>query len=475
MGLPDEATMVTASGEVPPPLLFFTCLVCTGVMANFTLLVPVSTYYSSTLLESGVIVACYAGGAIISLYFWSTYDRRAVRPAYVVQGCLMCAGNCLFAIVAAAGLSPRATFYGLSVARFVVGLEAGCMYNANLALVGYSSAQHRVRYLATYQSFVGLGLVLGPAVSSSCLAVAQSFGSVVLEESLSAAVMAAWGLVVLALVATHLPSDADLERDYGRVFVSGLDDDAAAAEAISMSKRAGRGLLSVRQELLLEIFLGNLLRIYQCLGWEVGAVVVLAENYDWGYVAAGYALSSFGFFQALGQYVFSRRCASSHPVRTIHALEVLEAAAIAAMFTRTNATVGTALDASLCAVFLVASLLFYITNCLTSAPFNALVLERAVGIDKEDMMRASQYGIFVALGLVPIVVRGAMDYLASAKDHQDTLAGILLVGWALQTLVNSALTGRRGGAGPPEPPPEPDYGVLPDGEGAPLVAKGSAV
>ena len=68
---PTSRTMVTASGEVPPPLLFFTCLVCTGVMANFTLLVPVSTYYSATLLESGVIVSSYAGGAIVSLFFWS--------------------------------------------------------------------------------------------------------------------------------------------------------------------------------------------------------------------------------------------------------------------------------------------------------------------------------------------------------------------------------------------------------------------
>ena len=83
-------------------------------------------------------------------------------------------------------------------------------------------------------------------------------------------------------------------------------------------------------------------------------------------------------------------------------------------------------------------------------------------------MRASQYGIFVALGLAPIVVRGAMDYLASAKDHQDTLAGILLVGWGFQTLVNSVLTGRRGAP----PKAEPDDGARPDGEGAPLVAKG---
>ena len=102
------------------------------------------------------------------------------------------------------------------------------------------------------------------------------------------------------------------------MFLAGLDD-VAAAKAIS---RADRGLLSVRQELLLEIFLGNLLRIYQRLGWEVGAVVVLAANYDWGYVAAGYALSSFGFFQALGQYVFSRYCKASHPVRALHGTQV---------------------------------------------------------------------------------------------------------------------------------------------------------
>ena len=116
--------MVTASGEVPPPLLFFTCLVCTGVMANFTLLVPVSTYYSATLLESGVIVSSYAGGAIVSLYFWSTYDRRAVRPAYVLQACLMCAGNGLFAacsaLSAALAPTPRTAFFVVALCQRAV-------------------------------------------------------------------------------------------------------------------------------------------------------------------------------------------------------------------------------------------------------------------------------------------------------------------------------------------------------------------
>ena len=49
-------TMVRV-GEPPRVLLAFTALVCAGIMANFTLVVPVSTYYSSSLLDSGAIVA----------------------------------------------------------------------------------------------------------------------------------------------------------------------------------------------------------------------------------------------------------------------------------------------------------------------------------------------------------------------------------------------------------------------------------
>ena len=427
--------MVVHDGEVPPPLLFFTAVVCTSVMANFTLLVPVSTYYSATLLESGVIVSSYAGGALVSLYFWSTYDRYSIRPAYVAQAAIMCGGNALFAAVCLADLGASTTFYGLLAARFVVGLEAGAMYNANLALVGYSAAEHRVRYLAMYQSFVGVGLVLGPAISSSCLAVAEALGSAALEESLSAVVMAAWGACVLAAVAARLPDDAALEAAYGRPAASGLDDD-------DKGRAPAPGLFGLdgRDSLLGEIFLGNLLRIYQRLGWEVGAVVVLADNYGWGYIAAGYSLSAFGFAQAAGQYAFAVRAGAADPGTALDRLEFVEGLAIGALFTL--ATAAGAMKGFLNAVFVAASLVFYLANCLTSAPYNALILDKAAGLDREEMLLASQYGINFALGLAPIVVRGAMEAVGSPGDEQNTLAAVLLCGWAAQTVLNGALTGR---------------------------------
>ena len=42
--------------DVPRNLLICTALVCSSVMANFTILIPTSTYYTETLLDSGLIV-----------------------------------------------------------------------------------------------------------------------------------------------------------------------------------------------------------------------------------------------------------------------------------------------------------------------------------------------------------------------------------------------------------------------------------
>jgi hypothetical protein len=58
------------------------------------------------------------------------------------------------------------------------------------------------------------------------------------------------------------------------------------------------------------------------------------------------------------------------------------------------------------------------------------------------MLLASQYGINFALGLAPVVVRGAMEAVGSPGDEQNTLAAVLLCGWAAQTVLNGALTGR---------------------------------
>ena len=43
--------------DVPTVLLVFTCLVCTGVMINVTVVIPTATEYGSTLLDSGAVIA----------------------------------------------------------------------------------------------------------------------------------------------------------------------------------------------------------------------------------------------------------------------------------------------------------------------------------------------------------------------------------------------------------------------------------
>lgn len=110
----------------------------------------------------------------------------------------MIVGNVSFAIFARGGTEDS---FGLLCARFVLGLEGGCMYNANLALVAYSSARQRAKYLSLYQAFVGGGLVLGPTISSGCLGIAallderteMDVSRVWVATCLSSAVMALWG------------------------------------------------------------------------------------------------------------------------------------------------------------------------------------------------------------------------------------------------------------------------------------------
>lgn len=401
-------------------LLFFTCWVCTGIMANFTVVMPLTIYYAGHELHAAAVISSYAVGALISLTFWSTYNPRALKSAYLTHAVVMTVGNAIFA----AGAMNSSAWTTQYLARFIVGLEGGCMYNANLALVGYSSKANRVKYLSYYQSFVGVGLVLGPSVSALSVALVAATGaSDAFRYIFTGTFMSVWGAVLLLSLLVFMPSDfgerpaeatgAPLDQP----LVTDQEEDAQPPVFWTY------------------MFLGNFWRIFQRLAWEVAAVVLLAHYFGWGGVAAGFSLSFYGFAQAVAQYGYGKG-GSSNVVRDLKGLEVIELIGILGMFSKTDATHDALVFFNV--TFVIFSIFFYVGSCLTSAPFNDIVLTRSAGlVDYEHMLLASQYGIFFAFLLAPIATRGLFQ-LNSASP--STIASLLVVGWAFQSIVNASLS-----------------------------------
>ena len=226
-----------------------------------------------------------------------------------------------------------------------------------------------------------------------------------------------WGLVVGGIVYAYCPPDAVAPQPPSPYFW-------------------GAARTPEHYAALAEVFFGNFVRIFQRLGWEVGAVIVLADHYQWGTVAAGYVLSLFGALQALAQYAFSQKPrALGTAKRTIVIMELVEACAIACLFTRSGAT--GPLRSFLSAVFVLASAVFYLANCLTAAPFNELVLRRTREIAFDDVLLCAQYGIFLAFVAAPIGIRASMGDVAGPAGNQNALAACLLCGWSAQAVVNA--------------------------------------
>ena len=192
--------------EPPKVVVYFTGLLCAGIMANFTVIMPLTLYWEGGLLSAAGLISSYAVGALVSLTFWSQYKNR-IKPAYLTQALLMFVGNILYGFTVMS--SERQLYVWFS--RFFIGLEGGAMFNANVAFVSLSSPENRVKYLSLYQSFVGFGLVVGPAISATASAAMQD-RSDTLKIGLAAIMMAGWGFCLLVALILFMPNDSELER-----------------------------------------------------------------------------------------------------------------------------------------------------------------------------------------------------------------------------------------------------------------------
>ena len=430
-------------GQVPPVLMLFTGLVCMGVMVNVTVVIPTASLVGSSLLDAALVISSYSFGACAGLGLFFAVGRSSVRTAYLLHSVFMCIGNAGFFLAAGALGSP--SFLGILGSRAVIGLEGAVMFNASVALVEFSSAKLRVRYLALYQFFVGLGLVLGPALAAICLLAGQAFGLSAAHAVVNL-VLAVWAVGLAVAIIIFLPDNNTLakmsrelpEEDESTWLLTpkAVSPDAArsnAAGTIATAEDADTSDTDTPTMLYVKMCLGNAIRISLRILWEAGSAVILVRQFGFSFVAAAFILAAYGAAQTVAQVIYAY--CSPPSLVALAWLEVLQLASILLMLA--SGLWGAHMPAGLVLVlFVLASTCIYCANCLSSAPFNAVLLKSAddTGADREVLLLVAQLGIFLGFLLGPLSILCAMMLHGAAVD---TMAAVLLAGWVLQALITA--------------------------------------
>jgi len=160
-------------------------------------------------------------------------------------------------------------------------------------------------------------------------------------------------------------------------------------------------------------------------------------------IERGVVLAAFGVVQTVAQLIYAR--ADPKSVYALGWLEMVQLISILVMF-MFGLLASSITDVVVVVVFLMTSAGTYCANCLSSAPFNDILLKSAdlQGVDREGMLLVSQVGIFLGFVIGPLSIFGAMFFITATLD---TLAAVLLAGWVLQALLTSSVTNARGSTG----------------------------
>ena len=447
------STMEDASrgpaGQVPMVLMVFTGLVCMGVMINVTVVIPTASLVGSSLLDAALVISSYSLGACAGLGLFYTVCRSSVRTAYLLHSVFMCIGNLSFFLAAGALGSPN--FLGILASRAVIGLEGAVMFNASVALVEFSSAQNRVRYLALYQFFVGLGLVLGPALAAVCLLAGQAAGLSAAHAVVNV-VLAVWAIGLTVAIAIFLP-DNDTLAKMAREEPGADESSWLLAGGATATDGEGKEVDETPVEpgvssdaptaLYVHMCAGNAIRISLRIMWEAGSAVILVRQFGFSYVSAALMLAAYGAAQTAAQVIYAYSNPRSH--LALAWLEVLQLIGILLMFVF-GLGAASLFPMFVFFAFVTASSFIYCANCLSSAPFNAVLLKSGedCGADREMMLLVAQLGIFLGFVIGPLAILCAMMLHGASVD---TLAAVLLAGWVVQVLVTALAVRGRGSSG----------------------------
>jgi len=424
--------------QVPPVLMVFTGLVCMGVLVNVTVVIPTASLVGSSLFDAALIISSYSVGALAGLGLFYTVGRSSVRTAYLLHAVFMCIGNAGFYLAAGAFGAPN--FLGLLGSRAVIGLEGAVMFNASVALIEFSSPKLWVRYLALYQFFVGLGLVLGPGLAALCLLVGEEMDLPV-PHAIVNLVLAVWGTGLGVSIIIFMPDNDTLAQqarelpdvDESTWLLAPKGDSPQGGSPDNAPQNADDESAETHMMLYAKMCSGNCLRISLRILLEAGSAVIFVRQFGFSFVAAALFLSAFGVAQTVAQVTY----AYSNPpsAQALAWLEVLQLLGILLMFAFGLKAASMPYMLVLVA-FVLASPCIYCANCLSSAPFQSVLLNSAdeIGAERETLLLVAQVGAFLGFLIGPLSILCAMMFYGATVD---TLAAVLLVGWVLQALVTA--------------------------------------
>jgi MFS family permease len=428
------------------------------VLVNVTVVIPTASLVGSSLFDAALIISSYSVGALAGLGLFYTVGRSSVRTAYLLHAVFMCIGNAGFYLAAGAFGAPN--FLGLLGSRAVIGLEGAVMFNASVALIEFSSPKLWVRYLALYQFFVGLGLVLGPGLAALCLLVGEEMDLPV-PHAIVNLVLAVWGTGLGVSIIIFMPDNDTLAQqarelpdvDESTWLLAPKGDSPQGGSPDNAPQNADDESAETHMMLYAKMLSGNCLRISLRILWEAGSAVIFVRQFGFSFVAAALFLSAYGVAQTVAQVTY----AYSNPpsAQALAWLEVLQLLGILLMFAFGLKAASMPYMLVLVA-FVLASTFIYCANCLSSAPFQSVLLNSAdeIGAERETLLLVAQVGVFLGVLIGPLSILCAMMFYGATVD---TLAAVLLVGWVLQALVTalSALSLSLSLSISPPAPPRP--------------------
>jgi len=288
--------------------------------------------------------------------------------------------------------------------------------------------------------------VLGPGIAAVSLLSAGALGLHAAHAFVNL-LIAVWGVGLGVALVLFLPDNDELELlsqspvDESAWLLTGSSKesaaDAAEEEAEDFNEADGKYLLMAK------MCAGNMIRISLRILWEAGTVIVLNNQFGFSIVNAALVLAAFGVVQTVAQLIYAR--ADPKSVYALGWLEMVQLISILVMF-MFGLLASSITDVVVVVVFLMTSAGTYCANCLSSAPFNDILLKSAdlQGVDREGMLLVSQVGIFLGFVIGPLSIFGAMFFITATLD---TLAAVLLAGWVLQALLTSSVTNARGSTG----------------------------
>mmetsp|Transcript_98444 Transcript_98444/g.175333 ORF Transcript_98444/g.175333 Transcript_98444/m.175333 type:complete len:512 (+) Transcript_98444:59-1594(+) len=449
---PPESKAFKAQETAEPPRLitWFTGVVCVGVLANCTAILPsagaTAKAAGGSLSFSGYMVGAYSLGGLAGLAIFARISVNQLRSAYLLHAACMLLGNASYTY---AGVVDNKVL--LFAARVIVGLEGGCMYNTTMAIVHFARGTARTPNLIIYQLWLACGVTLGPPLNSASMKVSAMLGQERYADVGVNLAMSIWGAVLgLALLllfprrlSTEYPSliqdsEESVQDDSTRTHTKGIaqqtdDDSKGSSPGSDGHDKAGSQEAGFTTALILIDTASS--RMIQRLLWESGTVIVLADYYKWGTANAGLAIGAVGACNAAFQMIFACKIAGHvSDERILLILEMTQVIGVLLMFRPGNS------DGPIWPVlFVLGSIIAYCSNQVWGGVSTSFCFKRAMPgtrFCQENLVILNQASLFIGIAFGSTAIRILMEHLHS----QNILAACLLFGALHQRLMSCVVS-----------------------------------